>query len=312
MSVRVYHGHDALPAAARGAVVALGNFDGVHRGHAAVVGQAVGLAKDLDAPAGAAVFSPHPRRVFAPDAPPFALMNDAQRVRALAAEGAEIVHHIAFNTALASMSPEDFVETVLHQGLGLAGVVTGADFCFGKGRAGSAFDLQELCGARGIETRIAEAVASQGETQKISSSAVRHALREGQPEIAAQLLGRPFAIDGAVFTGDQRGRLLGFPTANVGLGDYLRPAFGVYATRSRLADGSVLAGVANLGRRPTVDGVSERLEVHLFDFARDLYGQTLETELVAFIRAEQKFDGLDALKAQIAADSARARELLGA
>ncbi len=310
MSVRAYFGHEALPDDARGAVVALGNFDGVHQGHAAVVGQAVALATELRAPAGAAVFSPHPRRVFAPDTPPFALMNDAQRVRTLGAEGADIVHHIAFNTDLASMSPEAFVHDVLHAGLGLRGVVTGADFCFGKGRAGSAYDLQSLCAERGIVTRIAEAVSANGQTEKISSSAVRNALRDGRPGDAAALLGRPFAIEGDVFTGDQRGRLLGFPTANVALGDYLRPAFGVYATRSRLPGGAVVAGVANLGRRPTVDGVSERLEVHLFDFEADLYGQTIETELVAFIRAEQKFDGLDALKAQIAADSAQARRIL--
>jgi riboflavin kinase/FMN adenylyltransferase len=309
--VRVYHGHDGLPDAARGAVVALGNFDGVHRGHAAVIGQAAVLAKTLDAPAGAAVFSPHPRRVFAPDTPPFALMTNAQRVRALAAEGAQIVHHIAFNRALAAMSPDAFVDEVLHAGLGLKGVVTGADFCFGKGRAGSAYDLQTLCAARGIETRIAEAVSASGDAEKISSSAIRNALREGRPEVAAALLGRPFAIEGEVFTGDQRGRLLGFPTANVALGDYLRPAFGVYATRSRLSDGRWVPGVANLGRRPTVDGHSERLEVHLFDFQGDLYGETIETELVAFIRPEQKFDGLDALKAQIAADSDSARKQLG-
>ena len=309
--MRVYHGHEDLPAAARGAVVALGNFDGVHRGHAAVLKAAAELARTLGAPAGAAVFTPHPRRVFAPDAPTFLLMNDAQRVRALEAAGAQIVHHIAFDAALAAMSPECFVEEVLHAGLGLKGVVTGADFCFGKGRAGSAYDLQTLCAARGIKAWIADAVSANGDAEKISSSAVRNALREGRPEIAAALLGRPFAIEGEVFKGDQRGRLLGFPTANVPLGDYLRPAFGVYATRSRLADGGLIPGVANLGRRPTVDGHLERLEVHLFDFEHDLYGRTLETELIAFIRPEQKFDGLDALKAQIAADSESARKQLG-
>lgn len=308
--MRVYHGHEGLPDAARGAVVALGNFDGVHRGHAAVIDQAAALANTLAAPAGAAVFSPHPRRVFAPDTPPFALMTDAQRVRALGDHGAAIIHHIAFDKGLAAMSPERFVDEVLHAGLGLKGVVTGADFCFGRGRAGSAYDLQTLCAARGIQTRIAEAVSASGDGDKISSSAIRNALREGRPDIAAALLGRPFAIEGEVFKGDQRGRLLGFPTANVALGDYLRPAFGVYATRSRLADGRWVPGIANLGRRPTVDGHSERLEVHLFDFEGDLYGQSLETELVAFIRPEQKFDGLDALKTQIAADSARARAVL--
>lgn len=306
----VFHGHSGLPKAARGAVVALGNFDGVHRGHAAVIAQAKRLAEELGAPPGAAVFSPHPRLVFQPDADPFALMNDAQRVRALQAEGAEIIHHIVFDHALSQMSPEAFVEEVLHQGLGVRGVVTGADFCFGKGRAGSARDLERFCDERGIVARIADAVSIEGTEAKISSSDVRAALREGDPARAAGLLGRPFAIEGAVQHGDERGRTIGFPTANIALGSYVRPAFGVYATRSGLEDGRVVAGVANLGRRPTVDGSEARLEVHLLDFAEDLYGRTLETELITFIRPEKKFDGLDALKAQIAADCDTARESL--
>jgi riboflavin kinase/FMN adenylyltransferase len=308
----VYHGHSGLPEAARGAVLALGNFDGVHRGHAAVIAQAGALARTLDRKAGAAVFSPHPRLFFQPDAEPFALMSETQRVRALQAEGAEIIHHIVFDHALSQMSPDAFVEEVLHHGLGASGVVTGADFCFGKGRAGSAEDLQRLCADRGIACRIAEAVAMDGAEGKISSSDVRQALRDGDPERAADLLGRPFAIEGAVQQGDQRGRTIGFPTANVALGPYVRPAFGVYATRSRLEDGRVIPGVANLGRRPTVEGTEARLEVHLFDVCEDLYGRTLETELIAFIRAEQKFSGLEALKAQIAADSETARSLLNA
>jgi riboflavin kinase/FMN adenylyltransferase len=306
----VFHGHSGLPEAARGAVLALGNFDGVHRGHAAVMAQAKALAGEVGAPPGAAVFSPHPRLLFQPDAEPFALMTEGQRVRALQAKGAEIIHHIVFDHALSQMSPEAFVDEVLHHGLGASGVVTGADFCFGKGRAGSAEDLQRLCADRGVTCRIAAAVSLQGLDGKISSSDVRAALRVGDPERAASLLGRPFAIEGAVQHGDQRGRVLGFPTANVSLGAYIRPAFGVYATRSRLEDGRLIQGVANLGRRPTVDGDEARLEVHLFDFSEDLYGRTLETELVAFIRAEQKFDGLDQLKAQIAADSDKARSLL--
>ncbi len=310
--MNVYHGHSGLPEAARGAVLALGNFDGVHRGHAAVLARARTLAAELGRKPGAAVFSPHPRRLFQPDAEPFALMSDAQRVRALQAEGAAVIHHIVFDHALSRMTPEGFVEAVLHQGLGAAGIVTGADFCFGKDRAGAAGDLQRLCQARGIRCVIAEAVAAKDAQGKISSSDVRRALREGDPEQAASLLGRPFAIEGPVSRGDQRGRTIGFPTANVALGDYVRPAFGVYATRSRLEDGRLAPGVANLGRRPTVAGSEARLEVHLFDFSEDLYGQTLETELIAFIRHETKFDGLDQLKAQIAEDSETARRTLGA
>ena len=306
----VYHGHSSLPEAARGAVLALGNFDGVHRGHAAVIGQARSLASPLDRQAGAAVFSPHPRIFFQPDGDPFALMNEAQRVRALQSEGAQLVHHIVFDHALSQMSPEAFVDEVLHHGLGAAGIVTGADFCFGKGRAGTAEDLQRLCAERAITCRIAEAVSAHGAAGKISSSDVRQALREGDPARAAALLGRPFAIEGAVTKGDQRGRTIGFPTANVALGPYVRPAFGVYATRSRLEDGRVIPGVANLGRRPTVEGTEARLEIHLFNFDEDLYGRTLETGLITFIRPEKKFDGLDQLKAQIAEDSQAAREIL--
>ena len=230
----VYHGHSGLPEAARGAVLALGNFDGVHRGHAAVIARARDLAASLDRKPGAAVFSPHPRLFFQPGADPFALMNEAQRVRALQAKGAEIIHHIVFDQVLSQMSPEAFVEEVLHLGLGAAGIVTGADFCFGKGRAGTAGDLKRLCQARAIRCVIAEAVSAEGAQAKISSSDVRAALRGGDPVSAAALLGRPFAIEGAVSRGDQRGRTIGFPTANVALGPYVRPAFGVYATRSRL------------------------------------------------------------------------------
>ncbi|MEQ8405902.1 MAG: bifunctional riboflavin kinase/FAD synthetase [Oceanicaulis sp.] len=308
----VYHGHAGLPQTARGAVAALGNFDGVHRGHAAVIGEAKALAAALGAPSAAAVFTPHPRLIFQPDAEPFALMSETQRVRALQAEGVEIVHHIAFDRTLASMTPEAFVETVLARGLGLAGVVTGSDFCFGKDRAGDAAALKQIGARHGIEARIAKAVSDDGAEGKISSSDVRKALRAGEPEAAAALLGRPFAIEGAVAEGDKRGRTIGFPTANMALGGYVRPAFGVYAVRARLGDGRTVPGVANLGRRPTVEGTEARLETHLFDFTEDIYGRTLEVELLSFIRGETKFDGLDQLKAQIATDCDTARKILAA
>lgn len=303
----VYHGHAGLPETARGAVAALGNFDGVHRGHAAVIGAARALAAERGAPSAAAVFTPHPGLVFQPEAEPFALMNDAQRVRALKAEGVDIVHHIAFDRTLAAMTPEAFVKTVLSDGLGLAGVVTGADFCFGKDRAGDAAALKEIGARFGVEARVAKAVSAAGADHKISSSDVRKALRDGDPQAAEALLGRPFAIEGAVVEGDKRGRTIGFPTANMALGAYVRPAFGVYAVRAALADGRVVNGVANLGRRPTVEGTEARLETHLFDFAEDLYGQTVEVALLSFIRGERKFDGLDQLKAQIATDCDTAR-----
>lgn len=309
--MQVFHGYTGLPDTARGAVAALGNFDGVHLGHQAVMAQAADLARTLDAPAAAAVFTPHPRRVFQPEGEPFALMNDIQRVRALGQAGAALVHHIPFDRALAAMTPERFVAEVLDEGLGLKGVVTGVDFCFGKDRAGNAKVLKALGAARGLTVAIADPVTAKAQAGKISSSDVRQALRDGDPTRAAALLGRPFAIEGKVAEGDRRGRTLGFPTANVALDAYVRPAFGVYAVRVDLGGGDAVSGVANIGRRPTVDGAEARLEVHLFDVNADLYGRVISCALIAFLRAEQRFDGLEALKAQIAKDCETARRKLG-
>jgi len=310
--MQIFHGYTGLPDTARGAVAALGNFDGVHLGHQAVMAEAAALARDLSAVPAAAVFSPHPRRVFQPGGEPFALMSAAQRVRALGEAGARLVHHIPFDRTLAAMTPERFVAEVLDEGLGLKGVVTGADFGFGKDRAGNAHALKALGAARGMTVSIAAPVGADAAAGKISSSDARHALREGDPARAAALLGRPFAIEGEVVEGDRRGRTLGFPTANVALGDYVRPAFGVYAVRVDLGGGEAVPGVANIGRRPTVDGTEARLEVHLFDVSADLYGRVISCALIAFLRAEQRFDGLDALKAQITADCEAARRRLGA
>ena len=308
--VEVIEGFAALPDAATGGVAALGNFDGVHRGHLSVLETAAALAAETGSALVAACFKPHPRRYFAPDSPPFRLQSDNQRARALAAAGAVRVHLIPFGPETAAMSPEVFARDVLAEGLKLNGVVTGGDFRFGKDRAGGADDLAGLGAALGFEARAAEEVAGRG--GKISSTLIREAIQDGAPERARDLLGRPFAIEGVVAKGDQRGRTIGFPTANVGLGDYVRPKFGVYAVTAHLADGRAVPGVANIGKRPTVSGLDARLEAHLFDFQADLYGETIEVALEAFIRPETKFDGLDALKAQIAKDSAKAREVLGA
>ncbi|KPP80775.1 MAG: bifunctional riboflavin kinase / FMN adenylyltransferase RibF [Oceanicaulis sp. HLUCCA04] len=294
-------------------VAALGNFDGVHAGHCAVLGQARALAQSIGSEPVAAVFSPHPRRLFRPDDPPFRLMSDSQRERALLAAGAARVDTIRFDASLAAMTPEEFVRVVLVGQLALDGVVTGADFCFGKGRAGNAETLKALGAQHGLAvgiapTLIADSLQDRG---KFSSSAVRHALRDGDVETAANLLGRAWAIEGEVAHGDKRGRTLGFPTANIALGEYLRPRAGVYAVRAHLpGHPGLVKGVANIGKRPTVEGTEERLEVYFFDFSGDLYGKTLEVELLGFIREERRFDGLEALKAQIAADSASARALL--
>ncbi|MGP1274114.1 MAG: bifunctional riboflavin kinase/FAD synthetase [Caulobacterales bacterium] len=294
-------------------VAALGNFDGVHAGHRAVLDHARRLAARIGSEPVAAVFAPHPRRLFRPEDPPFRLMNDAQRERALLAAGAARVDTIRFDAALAAMTPEDFVRDVLVGELALDGVVTGADFCFGKGRAGNAGTLKTLGTEYGLAVDIAPTLVAERleDRGKFSSSAVRHALREGDVETAAHLLGRPWAIEGEVAHGDKRGRTLGFPTANIALGDYLRPKAGVYAVEAMLPGRDIpVGGVANIGRRPTVEGTEERLEAFFFDYSGDLYGQTLEVALVAFIREERRFDGLEALKAQIAADSQSARALL--
>jgi riboflavin kinase/FMN adenylyltransferase len=303
--------YDKIPNEFRGGVAALGNFDGVHAGHVSVVQTAKRLAEELKTFPAVAVFSPHPRRVFQPNGDPFALMSSAQRDRALLESGAEAVFHIRFDRSLSSMTPEAFIKEILVDQLGLAGVVTGVDFCFGKDRAGNAQTLKSIGANHNLTAVTADEISKLASTDKISSSDVRNALRTGQVDEAARLMGRPFAIEGIVTQGDQRGRTIGFPTANIYLGEYLRPALGVYATRSILENGQTISGVANLGRRPTVDGDDERLEVHLFDFEDDLYGQTLETQLLYFIRPERKFDSFDALKDQIAKDSNTARALLG-
>lgn len=309
MTLRLIHGWTALDAADKGAALALGNFDGVHRGHQQVIAAAALAARELSAPLGVITFEPHPRRWFQPEAEPFRLMTLGQQARALEGLGVDRLHVLPFGADMAEMSDEAFAREVLHEGLGARHVAAGFDITFGKGRTGDPAALARYGEALGFATSTTPLVASP-DGLKLSSSAVREVLHAGDPALAAAILGRPFAIEGVVQHGDKRGRAIGFPTANILLDDYVRPLFGVYATRSRLPDGREIAGVANLGRRPTVDGTEERLEVWLFDFDEDLYGQTLETDLVAFIRPEQRFPGLDALKAQIAADAAEARRRL--
>lgn len=306
MTIRIVHGWRDLGPEDRGAAVALGNFDGVHRGHAQVIAAAVEAAGRIGAPAGVIGFEPHPRRWFQPDAEPFRVMTVAQQARALEALGVQRLHLLSFDAALATMSDEAFACEVLAQGLGVRWVAAGFDVTFGAGRSGDGERLQAYGERFGFGATVIDRVddASGG---KLSSSAVRDALRAADPGRAADILGRPFAIEGVVAHGDKRGRLLGFPTLNVPLGDYVRPRFGVYATRTRLPDGRLLNGVSNLGRRPTVGGTEERLETWLFDFTGDLYGALVETELHAFVREERRFEGLDALKAQIAEDADAAR-----
>lgn len=298
-----------LPDRLKGAAVAIGAFDGVHRGHQAVIARAREAADALGAPLAVVSFDPHPRRWFQPDAAPFRLMSRAQMARALAPLGVDRLYLLPFDGEMAAMTDETFAREVLAEGLGVLHVAVGFDFTYGKGRTGSPEGLRRQGEALGFNVTVCERV-DDPDGLKLSSSAVREALHAGDMTRAAAILGRPFAIEGEVVHGDKRGRTIGVPTANIGLGGYMRPAFGVYAVRVRLPDGRSFDGVANLGLRPMYALEEPLLEVWLFDFDEELYGQTLETELIAFLRGELNFDGLDALKAQIDADAAAAREAL--
>jgi riboflavin kinase/FMN adenylyltransferase len=305
--MQVFSDWRGVPDAARGAVVALGNFDGVHLGHAHLLRAAHGARPD--APLAVLTFEPHPREVFRPDDPPFRLTLSPERTAALAALGVRYVFELTFDLAFSLMTAETFVSEVLHAGIGARHLVTGPDYAFGHRRGGNAAFLAARAEALGIGMTVATPLMD--EFGQISSSRIRRALQDGYPERATAELGRPWAIRGAVAHGDKRGRTIGFPTANVALGRHLEPARGVYAVTVRLPDGATRKGVANIGRRPTVNaGPESRLEVNLFDYDGDLYGQDICVALHAFIRPEQKFSGLDALKAQIAADAAQARRIL--
>ena len=298
-----------LPDALKGAAVAVGAFDGVHRGHQAVIASAREAAERLGAPLGVVSFDPHPRRWFQKDAAPFRLMTADQMAEALAPLGVDILYLLPFDAEMAGMTDAAFAERVLAEGLGIRHAAVGFDFTFGKGRSGSPEALRAYGEWLGFTVSVTEGL-DDADGLKLSSSAVREALKAGDMARAAAILGRPFVIRGEVIHGDKRGRSIGVPTANIALGDYMRPAYGVYATRSRLPDGRVIDGVASLGVRPMYALETPLMEVWLFDFDGDLYGQTLDTELVAWLRGEETFDDLDALKTQIDVDAAAARTVL--
>ena len=305
--IPVFHDWQSLPAAWTGGVIALGNFDGVHRGHQSLIAHAGQLSGALGAPLVVLTFEPHPRRYFVPDTGPFRLTLPPAKVRLLSECGVQAVLAQRFDPAFAAISAKDFVDKVLLEGMGARHVVCGYDFTFGARRGGNVERLREMAAERAFGVSVLDPVMREGEIY--SSTSIREALRAGWASEASELLGHPWEIEGAVEQGDQRGRTIGFPTANVALGEHLRPRFGVYAVRA-LAGGQWRDGVANLGRRPTVGKLQENFEVHLFDFSDDLYGQVLRVQLIDFIRPEMKFSGLDALKAQIASDCDTARRML--
>jgi riboflavin kinase/FMN adenylyltransferase len=305
--MHVFRSFRELPGQARGAVVALGNFDGVHLGHAHLLRAAHGARPD--APLAVLSFEPHPRELFRPDDPPFRLTLSAERAAALEALGVSLLYEMPFDTTFSLMTAEQFVLEVLQAGTGARHLVCGPDFAFGHRRGGNAGFLAGRAEALGIGLTVVPPLTD--EEGRISSSRIRRALQDGYPEHAAALLGRAWAIRGEVAHGDARGRTIGFPTANIALGRHLEPARGVYAVTVILPDGSTAKGVANIGRRPTVNaGPESRLEVHLFDFAGDLYGAELSVALHSFLRGERRFAGIDELRAQIASDAAEARRIL--
>ena len=301
-------GGSAIPPRLAGGIVALGNFDGFHLGHQAVVGRAVARARAEGRPALVATFDPHPVRLFRPDAPPFRLTTLDQRQALFAAAGVDAMAVFRFDAALAALSAEAFVAQRLAGCLAVGGVVTGEDFTFGRAKGGDTAALAALGAVHGFAAETVAPVALDG--APVSSSRIRDALRRGDTAEATRLLTRPFTIRGTVRHGDKVGRTIGYPTANIELGRYLRPAYGIYAVTGRLPDGRVLKGAANLGIRPSFDPPREWLEPYFFDFDGDLYGQEIDVALVAYLRPEAKFDSLAALTAQMEADCERARAAL--
>ena len=307
--MRTLTGWTGLAPDDRGAAIAIGNFDGVHLGHRVVIDR----ARALGAPLGVLTFEPHPREVFAPDAPPFRLMNAEARAHRLEKLGVERLYELPFDSRLSGLSAEAFAREVLAEGLGAAHVVVGADFRFGKGRTGTAEGLREMGARHGFGVTVAELM--QGEDGRVSSTAIRRALSDGRPRDAAAMLGHWHRIEGPVLHGDKRGRDLGFPTANMALTGLHPPRFGIYAVLVDVLSGPHRGshhGAASLGVRPMFATPQPMLETYLFDFAGDLYDTHLSVALVDFLRPEAKFDSLDALVAQMAADCARARDLLAA
>jgi riboflavin kinase/FMN adenylyltransferase len=305
--MRILRDRTQVPPEVRGASAAIGNFDGVHLGHQAVIS----LARRPAAALGVLTFEPHPREWFAPGTAPFRLMNAQAKAHRLERLGVDTLFEVPFDTALAALVPEAFVRDVLRRDLGLSHAVVGADFRFGKGRAGTAETLAELGPAHGVEVTVAPMVAFEG--GEVSSTAIRQALTEGRPRDAARMLGHWHRIEGPVIRGDQRGRTLGYPTANMSIAGLHPPRFGIYAVKVDVLDGPHAGsrhGVASIGVRPMFGVNTPNCETFLFDFAGDLYGATLSVALVDFLRPELVFDGVPMLIAQMNADSARAREIL--
>lgn len=308
--MKIYRSYHDVPMSARHANIAIGNFDGVHRGHQTVLNLAREQSSD---PMAVMTFEPHPRGFFAPPKTPFCLMSPAAKAHRLAQLGVDILYELPFNAALAALSPYEFAKDVLSQGLGARSITVGADFCFGKGRAGSVNDLQDYGRKFGFDTQISRLVSSGDE--EISSTAIRRYLAEGAPDRAAELMGHWHRIEGPVLHGEKRGRTLGYPTANMSMDGIFLPKLGVYAVIVDIEAGPHKGrhfGAASLGVRPMFGENTANLETFFFDFDGDLYGTDLSVALVSFLRPELSFASIDALKEQMQKDCDKAREKLKA
>ena len=310
--MQLFRHYEHLPEDCRGGVVAVGNFDGLHRGHRALIGRAGRLAGEQNEPLAVLTFEPHPRQVFLPDGPPFRITPFRSKARLMSTLGVDVLLALRFSRDLQNKPAETFVRDVLRDGLGARHVVVGYDFAFGHKRSGNVETLRQLGPEMGFDVSVLEPVTHGDDV--CSSSIIRVNLETGRARRAAELMGHWWEVEGRVMGGERRGRQLGFPTANLRLHrDALRPALGVYAVHFGLErDGGTEwhKGVANLGQRPTFGGIGVNLEVHIFDFQADIYGQHARVAFVEHLRPERKFNGLDEIKAQIARDSAQAREVL--
>lgn len=310
--MRIYRHYETLPEQARGAAIAIGNFDGVHKGHCQVINEAGKVAKDRGIPWAVLTFEPHPRSVFQPGGEPFRLTPFRAKARALEALGVDIMIVQKFNRSFSQSPADGFVKSVLVDGFGANHVVSGYDFVFGHGRQGNCELLLNLGQKFGFGFTAISAVESP-DGFVYSSTRIRQCLESGDPRGAAAILGRPYTIEGRVAHGEKLGRTIGFPTANVHLGTLLRPKRGIYAVRVELDDdpsGHIHLGVANIGTRPTVGGTGDLLEVHLFDFNADIYRSRISVELVEFIRSEAKFETVEDMRKEIVRDADKAKVIL--